>query len=82
MYSILRDAQHNHLSTLTLNGKVLDIGGVANSAHHDFIHGDFSVVTTNISESTNADLIFDAQEPFPIDDGEFDHVLCLSLIHI
>lgn len=79
-YSPLRNAQHRFYTTLTLDGTVLDIGGNKGDAYQTMIKGNKKVFTTNIPGGHAADVLFDANEPFPIKDAEYDNVLCFNVL--
>lgn len=78
--STLRRAQHDAVKTLTLTGTVLDVGGNPKSAHHKLIAGDHKVVFGNINPQYEPDLLFDAQDSWPVDAESFDAVLMFNLL--
>ncbi len=77
---ILRKCEYDALSKLTLHGKILDIGGSRKSGYQDLIQGEHTYVVANISDDHGYDVYCDVQEPFPFQDGEFDHALAINLI--
>lgn len=79
-YSILRAEEYNSLSRLTLDGKILDLGGRKNADYHALVKGEHTYTVGNISETAGADIIFDAQKTFPIENESFNHVLCLNVL--
>lgn len=78
-YSILRDGQYNGLSKLTLEGKVLDIGGNTSSEYHSLIKGNHFITSVNLTSEYGCDLVFDIQEKFPLDDNSYDNIISLNV---
>ncbi len=78
--SLLRREQYKELAKLSIDGKILDIGGSKKSGYHELIGGAHEIVTGNIDESYGTDLIFDAQERWPFEDDSFDAVLFVNLL--
>ncbi|MHB1117942.1 MAG: methyltransferase domain-containing protein, partial [Minisyncoccota bacterium] len=79
-YSILRDGQYKKLSTFVLSGNILDLGGNLNSDYHDLISGSHVVTTVNITAEYGCDMVFDIQDPFPIESEKFDVVLSMNVL--
>jgi SAM-dependent methyltransferase len=78
--SIMRGAQYEELSKVTLNGKVLDLGGSKKSGYQHLVKGEHEFVTVNIDEKYGYDLNFNIEQKFPLEDNSFDHVLSMNLI--
>jgi len=78
-YSILREGQYNELSKLSLDGKILDVGGLKNANYHELIKGKHSFTSVNIPPN-DCDISFDIQKTFPFADGSFDHIVCLNVL--
>lgn len=78
--SIMRQAQYEELAKVTLNGKVLDLGGSKKSGYQDLVRGEHEFVTVNIDEKYDFDLNFNIEEKFPLEDNSFDNVLSMNLI--
>ena len=78
--SILRIAEYKRLAKLSIDGAILDLGGSKKSGYHDFIRGEHTITTANIDESYGTDLIFDAQEPWPVESESFDAVLIINVL--
>lgn len=68
------------LSKEVLSGKVLDIGGSKKSGYQELIKGDHEYVVANIDASYGADVIFDAESPWPVEPGSFDAVLFINVL--
>lgn len=78
-YSILREAEYHRLARTPFWGTVLDIGGSKRSGYHELLQGTTSITTANIDARYGCDIVFDAEEPFPIADATYDHVVALNL---
>lgn len=79
-FSPFRNAQHKFYNTLTLDGTVLDIGGDKNGVYQGMIKGNKKVFTANIPGGHAADVLFDANEKFPIKDEEYDNIICINVL--
>src|SRR3989344_9345935 len=79
-YSIIREQEYLRLAKLVLNGNILDIGGSKKSGYHELLKGNHRIVTVNINPEYGCDLIFDIQNPFPIQDSKFDHVIAMNVL--
>jgi len=81
--SLLRLEEHKALSGITLSGSVLDLGGDKNSEYLRFFKGTFETTTVNLNEKTRPDILHNLEEPLPVADSLYDHVLlCNVLEHI
>lgn len=80
MISLFRKYQYKKLSELSLDGKIIDLGGSRKSGYHQLIKGihDFTVV--NIDKNYGFDLNFNLEEKFPLNDNSYDHVLGISVL--
>jgi len=78
--SLLRREEYRYLSKLRIDGKILDIGGSKKSGYHELIQGDHTFVVGNIDESYGIDVVFDAQEQWPFEEGVFDAVLLINVL--
>jgi SAM-dependent methyltransferase len=78
--SLFRREEYKALSRLSIDGAILDVGGSKKSGYHELIKGDHTITTGNIDASYGADIIFDAQEPWPYEAGSFDGVLLVNLL--
>lgn len=79
--TILRIAEHEELEKLTLTGNILDIGGSRKSGYHELVKGDHTWTVTNYGEQhPGADLFFNAEEKFPLENGSYDNVMMMNVI--
>lgn len=78
--SLLRRAEHVALSTVSLQGKVLDLGGDRRSGSRDFIQGDAEFTIVNLSPETKPDLLHDLEKPLPIESNIYDGVLLINVL--
>jgi SAM-dependent methyltransferase len=78
--SLLRREEYKVLSELTIDGKILDIGGSKKSGYHELIKGNHTYTVSNINESYGVDELFDAQERWPFDSNYFDGVLFINVL--
>ena len=79
--SLFRKLTYKKLSTVVLNGKIVDLGGVDNADYHSLIKGDNSIVVVNSSENTKPDILHDLENtPIPIDTESQDAVLIINLL--
>ena len=79
-FSPFRLAEHRFFKTITLNGTTLDIGGDQKGEYQELIQGNNTFITTNIPGGHSADLFFDANETFPIEDEAYDNIFCSNVI--
>jgi len=78
--SLLRREEYTALGHMTIHGRILDVGGSTKSGYHDRIQGDHEIVTANIDAQYGADLIFDAEQEWPIESKSFDAVLFINVL--
>ncbi|MEA2701845.1 MAG: hypothetical protein QOE22_554 [Candidatus Parcubacteria bacterium] len=78
--SFLRREEYAALSKTVLDGKILDIGGSKKSGYHELLGGNHEIVTANINADYGTDLVFDAEETWPIEDASFDAVLFVNVL--
>lgn len=78
--SIIRDAEYENLSKLTLTGSVMDVGGGKNAAYQELIKGEHTFVSINIKEAALPDHIVDIEKKFPFEDQTFDNAICLNVL--
>ncbi|MES2931083.1 MAG: class I SAM-dependent methyltransferase [Patescibacteria group bacterium] len=78
--SLLREAEHQALSRITLSGSVLDLGGEKGSEYLSYLQGDFTVTALNLDEAAVPDIFHDLEKPLPIPDESYDHVLLINVL--
>jgi len=78
--SFLRREEYKALSKLSIDGTILDVGGSKKSGYHELIKGDHTITTGNIDAKYGADLIFDAEERWPLHNSSFDCVLFMNVL--
>lgn len=78
--SLLRRLEYKRLSEITLEGKILDLGGSKHSGYHQLLRGNHSIEVANLSDETDPDLKFDIEKKFPIEDGAYDGIICLNVL--
>jgi SAM-dependent methyltransferase len=79
--SILRSHQYKKLSTVVLEGSILDLGGNRKSGYHELVKGTHVFSVVNYGElHPGADLVFDAEKTFPLLDASYDHVLAMNFL--
>jgi SAM-dependent methyltransferase len=79
-YTILRELEYKRIATLSLEGKILDLGGSTKSGYQELMRGEHQFVTVNLDAGYGCDLVFDIEQRFPLEDGSFDHVICLNVL--
>ncbi|PIR74188.1 MAG: hypothetical protein COU35_03970 [Candidatus Magasanikbacteria bacterium CG10_big_fil_rev_8_21_14_0_10_47_10] len=79
--SLLRRLEYDALSKIeSINGKVLDLGGDRRSGYHERMKGEHDIFVVNINPDTGCDLCFDIQQPFPMEDGSYDGIVCMNVL--
>jgi SAM-dependent methyltransferase len=78
--SLLRKLEYARLSRLVVDGRILDVGGSKRSGYLELIGGTHTVEVGNIDASYEVDTVFDAEEPWPYENGSFDGVLFINLL--
>jgi SAM-dependent methyltransferase len=77
-FSICRSLQYEALSELSLEGKVLDLGGYQNADYLKLIRNIKDVTSVNINPKLKPTLLADLNQPLPYQDEGFDHVISLN----
>lgn len=78
--TILRAAEHAALKTLNLSGSILDLGGDGRSEYRTLIQGDHTYTTVNLDEKASPDVLHDLEQPLPLADASYDHVLLINVL--
>ncbi len=79
-HSICRDEEYKRVSALTLEGKILDVGGSKKSGYHELIKGAHEFTVINIDETCKPDFFVDIEGKFPFGDSSFDHAVCFNVL--
>lgn len=80
MNSIVRDGEHYNAGNLSLDGDILDVGGVHGAEYQNRIKGNHTFTVINIDEHTKPDYVGDIEHPFPFADDTFDHTVCFNVL--
>jgi len=78
--SLLRREEYKKLSTLSIDGDILDIGGSNRSGYHELLKGDHTITTANIDAAYGVDRVFDAEVTWPVEDASYDAVLFINVL--
>lgn len=78
--TLLRRAEHQALSHLTLHGKVLDFGGDSRSTYRRFFKGSAEFTLVNFSPESAPDIVHDLEHPLPMASATFDGVLLVNVL--
>lgn len=78
--SLLRLAEHEALSRITLDGAVLDLGGDVRSEYRMLISGAHVFTTVNLDGEAQPDVRHDLEKPLPFADASYDHVLLINVL--
>ena len=78
--TLWRELLYKKLSTIKLEGKVLDLGGSKTSGYHELLGGNNVITVANMYGSEIPDLKIDLESEFPISNEEFDAVICINVL--
>ncbi len=79
--SPLRQAEHETLKSIRLDGNILDLGGDTRSAYRNLFQGDFKITTVNLSKDSGADIVHDLEQaPLPVSSESFEGVLLMNVL--
>lgn len=78
--SLWRELLHKEIRAVALSGTVLDLGGSRNSRYHALFGGTHTVEVVNLEAGEGVDHAFDLEEPFPLPDAAYDHVVCFNVL--
>lgn len=78
--SLWRELLYRELETVQFDGEVLDLGGSRKSGYHALLQGSHSMRVVNLDAGQGSNYTFDLEQPFPIPDASFDHVLALNVL--
>lgn len=80
MISLFRKLQYQELAKLSLDGKVIDLGGSRKSGYHELIKGNRDFVVANISDYYGYDVKVDLEKRFPFEDSCFDNAIAINMV--
>lgn len=80
LHSLLRRAENEALSEVTLSGKVLDLGGDKRSTYQRLMRGTFETTVVNLSDESEPDVRHDLELPLPFPDASYDAVLLINVL--
>lgn len=80
MLSIFRRAAYELLTSETLHGSVLDLGGGTIAEYHNLIKGDFKTTSLNIDVDAKPDIVADLEKPLAIPDNQYDGAILMNVI--
>ncbi len=76
-----RTRLYDVLATMTLGGKVLDLGGSRKSAYVKNFKGDFEYTVANLEGEDTRDIVLNLEEPFSmLETGLYDYVLGMNVL--
>jgi len=78
--TLWRELLYRELEAVQLDGEVLDLGGSRKSGYHALLRGEHTMRVVNLDAAQGSDYMFDLEQPFPIPDASFDHVLALNVL--
>jgi SAM-dependent methyltransferase len=79
--SILRRSEYQAIARYTLDGSVLDLGGSRASGYQELFQGSPTWTVVNYGDThPGADLIFNIEEKFPLEDKSYDHVVTMNVL--
>lgn len=80
MLSLFRQLTYQKLSSIKLEGRVLDLGGVKDAEYHKLFSGNFEIKTVNIDIKSQADFNFNLEKNLPLEDSSYNNVICLNVL--
>lgn len=78
--STLRRLEYEHLSSVPLSGRVLDVGGGAKARTAKHVPAGITLESVNIDPAIEPTWLIAPGEPFPVDDATFDAVLSFNTL--
>lgn len=80
MDSAVRRATHRAFAGIRIDGEILDVGGARKNRYHTLIGGDHRIRFANFDAKYEPDLLFDVEQPWPVEPGRFDAVIMSHLL--
>jgi SAM-dependent methyltransferase len=78
--SATRRSEHRIFRRLSLDGEVLDVGGVRHAVYPSLIGGDHRITFANVDGTHRPDLVFDAEQRWPIASSSYDAVILNNVL--
>jgi len=78
--TLLRRAEHQALSRVSLTGKVLDLGGDRRSTYRQFLKGSSTFTILNFSPESAPDIVHDLEQPLPVASATYEGVLLINVL--
>jgi SAM-dependent methyltransferase len=78
--TLWREMLYKELAALELNGEILDLGGSRKSSYHELLKGNHKIHVANMDEDQGAELNFDLEQKFPLEDLMFDNLMCINVL--
>lgn len=75
-----RKLSYKKISSLSIDGVILDLGGSHNADYHKLIRGNHTFTTVNLDTTNGCDIYADLECPFPIKSNTYDAVLCMNIL--
>lgn len=80
-FSIIREHEYAELKKIVLNGSILDLGGSRKSGYHELPQGEHTWEVVNYGDMhPGADLLFDLEKVFPLEDASYKNVVSMNLL--
>jgi SAM-dependent methyltransferase len=76
----LRRAQDEAFAKISIDGSILDVGGARRNSYHAALGGEHTITFANLYPQYEPDLVFDAEERWPIEDASYDAVVMNNLL--
>lgn len=78
--SLLRMLEYEKLATVSLSGRVLDMGGGRNARYLKLLPKGITVESVNIDPKIEPTHLVEPGQPLPFEDNSFDAVICLNTL--
>lgn len=78
--SVLRMLEYEHLSTLTLKGRVLDMGGGQKASYLKVLPVGAQIESINIDPKIEPTHLIEPGQALPFPDNSFDEVICFNTL--
>lgn len=75
-----RTGLYEEISNLSINGKIIDLGGSKKSGYHELIKGENKIEVVNIDDKYGFDHKFDLEGKFDLSSHHYDAVLAINAL--